>query len=82
MEGEEGEEHTIANDLVVTKYNMAAEIAQNVLKEILQKMIKEGTFLDEICDFGDRLLEEKTAKVVLFCRTCRPVLSYLSSSES
>ncbi|CAL4113968.1 unnamed protein product [Meganyctiphanes norvegica] len=56
------DEHTIAEDLVVTKYKMAGEIVNRVLKHCLTKCV-EGASVQEICADGDRLLEEETGKV-------------------
>merc|ERR1739838_376206 len=56
------DEHTIAEDLVVTKYKMAGEIVNRVLKTCLTKCI-DGASVQEICAEGDRLLNEETGKV-------------------
>lgn len=52
---------TIEDDLVVTKYKMAAEITNKILKEIVE-MCKEGQSVREVCMHGDKRLEEETAK--------------------
>jgi len=52
----------IESDLVVTKYNMAADIVNEVLKEVLAKC-QPGALIIDVCDFGDQQLTERTAKV-------------------
>ncbi|XP_058810168.1 proliferation-associated protein 2G4 isoform X2 [Phymastichus coffea] len=59
---EKDDEKTIAEDLVVTKYKMAGEIVNRVLKQILDKCIS-GNSVSEICEFGDKLLLDETNKV-------------------
>lgn len=49
-------------DIVVTKYNMGAEIVNAVLKELVGKC-KEGQSIGELIDEGDRLLQERSAKL-------------------
>ncbi|XP_045597910.1 proliferation-associated protein 2G4 [Procambarus clarkii] len=56
------DEHTIAEDLVVTKYKMAGEIVNRVLKLLVAKCVPLASVRD-ICAEGDRLLEEETSKV-------------------
>lgn len=55
-------EKTIAEDLVVTKYKMAGEIVNRVLKQVLEKCLA-GASVREICEYGDQLLNEETSKV-------------------
>merc|ERR1712214_98341 len=52
---------TIADDLVVTKYKMAAEITNKVLKEGVA-MCVAGASVREICAKCDERVEEETAK--------------------
>lgn len=66
-------EPTIAQDIVVTKYNMAAEIVNGILKEIVGKC-QVGQSVGELCDYGDQQLGERANKVsflsilgVFFC---------------
>ncbi|VDK76350.1 unnamed protein product [Onchocerca ochengi] len=59
---EKGVMETPASDLVVTKYAMAADIVNAVLKELISA-IKDGVEVGEICDLGDRLMSERIAKV-------------------
>uniref|UniRef100_A0A915Q3W9 Peptidase M24 domain-containing protein n=1 Tax=Setaria digitata TaxID=48799 RepID=A0A915Q3W9_9BILA len=59
---EKGVMETPASDLVVTKYAMAADIVSAVLKELLIA-VKDGAEVGEICDLGDRLMNERIAKV-------------------
>jgi len=56
-----GDLPTIADDLVVTKYKMAAEIVNKVLKEICDGC-KPGTSVREMCMLGDSRLVEETSK--------------------
>uniref|UniRef100_A0AAF5PIX6 Peptidase M24 domain-containing protein n=2 Tax=Wuchereria bancrofti TaxID=6293 RepID=A0AAF5PIX6_WUCBA len=53
---------TPASDLVVTKYAMAADIVNAVLRELITAT-KDGVEVGEICDLGDRLMNERIAKV-------------------
>lgn len=55
-------EKTIAEDLVVTKYKMAGEIVNRVLKQVIDKCVV-GASVREICEFGDKLVLEETNKV-------------------
>jgi curved DNA binding protein len=61
LSGDEGEQ-TIAKDIVVTKYNMAADIVNAVLKELISKCNADQSAL-ELCDYGDQQLNERTSKV-------------------
>jgi len=54
------EEKTISEDLVVTKYKMAGEIANRVLKKIIEKCVVGAKVLD-ICDFGDEQILAETS---------------------
>uniref|UniRef100_A0A914X121 Peptidase M24 domain-containing protein n=2 Tax=Plectus sambesii TaxID=2011161 RepID=A0A914X121_9BILA len=58
----ESEDETLANDLVVTKYNMAADIVNAILKELIAE-VKEGVEVGALCDSGDKKLAERTAKI-------------------
>jgi len=53
---------TIAEDLVVTKYKMAAEITNKVLKEVVEKTIG-GASTVELCTLGNKRLQEECEKV-------------------
>lgn len=52
---------TIADDLVVTKYKMAAEIVNKVLKELCEAC-KPGESVRGMCMLGDKRLLEETSK--------------------
>jgi len=52
---------TIAEDLVVTKYKMSAEIVNKVLKEMLAEC-KPGCSVRDLCVLGDKKLTEETGK--------------------
>ncbi|CAF1496791.1 unnamed protein product, partial [Didymodactylos carnosus] len=58
----ENQEETIASDLVVTKYKMASEITNRVLKEVLDRCVV-GASVKDTCIFGDKRLDEETGKV-------------------
>lgn len=52
---------TIAEDLVVTKYKMSAEIVNKVLKELMTEC-KPGCSVRDLCVLGDKKLTEETGK--------------------
>lgn len=52
---------TIADDLVVTKYKMAAEIVNKILKETVEQC-KPGASVRELCIISDKKLSEETSK--------------------
>lgn len=52
---------TISDDLVVTKYKMAAEIVNKVLKETVESA-KAGASVRDLCIKADQRLEEETGK--------------------
>jgi len=52
---------TISDDLVVTKYKMAAEITNKVLKELVEACNPSAS-VREVCMLGDRRLSEETGK--------------------
>jgi curved DNA binding protein len=62
MADQDQDELTVATDLVVTKYKMAAEMVNDILKQSIAKCVVGAKVVD-ICDFGDQLLLEGTAKV-------------------
>jgi len=55
-------ENTIANDLVVTKYKMAGEIANRVLQELIGRT-QVGVTALELCKIGDDMIMQETDKV-------------------
>lgn len=57
----DGELPTIADDLVVTKYKMAAEIVNKVLKEMIEAC-KPGASIRELCILSDKKLTDETNK--------------------
>ncbi|CBY43099.1 unnamed protein product, partial [Oikopleura dioica] len=61
-DSESDTEITIANDLVVTKYKMAGEIANRVLTALIEKTQIGATAL-EICKYGDDLIVQETDKI-------------------
>ncbi|KAH9490552.1 Proliferation-associated protein 2G4 [Bulinus truncatus] len=58
----ENVETTPANDIVVTKYKMAGDMVNAILKELIAKC-KEGVSVLELCEYGDNRLNEETSKV-------------------
>ena len=52
---------TIADDLVVTKYKMSAEIVNKVLREMMAEC-KPGRSVRDLCILGDKKLTEETSK--------------------
>lgn len=53
---------TIANDVVVTKYKVAAEIANKAIKLVVDACIAGATVLD-LAQLGDTLINEETSKI-------------------
>ncbi|KAF6018411.1 PA2G4 [Bugula neritina] len=62
MADREEEEQTIAEDVVVTKYKMVAEIVNNLVKELADKCVPGAKVL-ELCMYGDLKLNEGTSKI-------------------
>ncbi|XP_020632180.1 proliferation-associated protein 2G4-like [Orbicella faveolata] len=58
----EEEDPTIAEDVVVTKYKMAGDMANRVLKKLIDAATEETT-ARTLCQMGDNLIEEETSKV-------------------
>jgi curved DNA binding protein len=56
------QDQTIASDLVVTKYKMASEITQRVLREIIDRCVP-GASIKDTCIYGDKRLNEETLGV-------------------
>ncbi len=56
------QEETIASDLVVTKYKMASEITQRVLREVVDRCVP-GASIKDTCIYGDKRLDEETSRV-------------------
>jgi len=55
-------DYTLANPDTLTKYKVAADISQRVLKEV-SGWISEGASIVELCERGDKLLDEEVGKV-------------------
>lgn len=55
-------EPTPAEDIVVTKYKMAGDMVNGILRELIAKC-QDGASVIEICTFGDSRLNEETGKV-------------------
>uniref|UniRef100_A0A8C5G7K5 Peptidase M24 domain-containing protein n=1 Tax=Gouania willdenowi TaxID=441366 RepID=A0A8C5G7K5_GOUWI len=59
---EETQEQTIADDLVVTKYKMGAEIANQALKTVVAAATA-GTSVLSLCEKGDAFIVAETGKI-------------------
>lgn len=59
---DEQQEKTIAEDLVVTKYKMAGDIANRVIQAVAEKCVA-GASVRELCSVGDKMLVDETVKV-------------------
>nr|POE77953.1 curved dna-binding protein [Quercus suber] len=55
-------DYSLANPDTLTKYKTASQISQNVLSAV-SKLCSEGSKIVEICQKGDKLLEDEVAKV-------------------
>ncbi|KAK0263954.1 hypothetical protein LTS09_002305 [Friedmanniomyces endolithicus] len=55
-------DYSLANPDTLTKYKTAAQISQKVLEQVKQ-LCTEGVKILEICQKGDKLLEDEVAKV-------------------
>ncbi|KAL8621726.1 Proliferation-associated protein 2G4 [Nucella lapillus] len=62
MADSEDQEPTPAQDIVVTKYKMAGDMVNAILKELIGKC-SVGTSVLELCQLGDSRLKEETNKV-------------------
>lgn len=58
----EDEEPTIAEESVVTKYKSAGEIANRILRKIIEDSAA-GSTVCSLCQLGDKLILEETSKV-------------------
>ncbi|PAV71751.1 hypothetical protein WR25_04400 [Diploscapter pachys] len=56
------QDETLKNDVVTTKYNVAAEICNNALKEVLAA-VKDGAEVAVLCDLGDKFITEKVKTI-------------------
>uniref|UniRef100_A0AAX7T723 Peptidase M24 domain-containing protein n=1 Tax=Astatotilapia calliptera TaxID=8154 RepID=A0AAX7T723_ASTCA len=59
---DETQEQTIADDLVVTKYKMGAEIANQALKAVVEAA-KTGVSVLSLCEKGDAFIVAETGKI-------------------
>lgn len=63
MSGEdEQQEQTIAEDLVVTKYKMGGDIANRVLRSLVEAS-SSGVSVLSLCEKGDAMIMEETGKI-------------------
>ncbi|CAI4225512.1 unnamed protein product [Auanema sp. JU1783] len=56
------ENETLSNDIVLNKYQKAAEITNAVLKAVIAE-VKVGAEVGVLCDLGDKLILEKTSQI-------------------
>jgi curved DNA binding protein len=62
IEQEEGEKTFIEEQSILDKYKAAGEIADEVIKQVTEKCVV-GADIAEICEFGDKAIEEACLKV-------------------
>jgi len=55
-------DYTLNNPDTITKYKTAAQISEKVLAEV-SKLCVAGSKIVDICEKGDKLIEEELAKV-------------------
>lgn len=55
-------DYTLNNPDTLTKYKTAAQISEKVLAEV-SKLVVPGSKIVEVCQQGDKLIEEEVAKV-------------------
>ncbi|KAL6737253.1 hypothetical protein Aduo_010912 [Ancylostoma duodenale] len=56
------EDESLSSDVVVNKYQMAAQMVNEILKKLISE-VKEGVEVGSLCTMGDNLILEKTSKV-------------------
>eukprot|EP00058_Branchiostoma_floridae_P019926 XP_002605416.1 hypothetical protein BRAFLDRAFT_278505 [Branchiostoma floridae] len=56
------EEQTVAKDIVVTKYKMAGDMANGILRKLVAQCVT-GASVRDLCEAGDTLILEETGKV-------------------
>ncbi|XP_037784252.1 proliferation-associated protein 2G4-like [Penaeus monodon] len=71
----DNEEHTIAEDLVVTKYKMAGEIVNRTLKKLVEMCVPDAS-VRGICVEGDKMLMEECNKVFKKEKTMKKGLAF------
>ncbi|KAG8585760.1 hypothetical protein GDO81_005141, partial [Engystomops pustulosus] len=59
---DEQQEQTIAEDLVVTKYKMGGDIANKVLRALVEAATADTSILS-LCEKGDAMIMEETGKI-------------------
>lgn len=58
------EDETLSSDVVVNKYQMAAQMVNEILKKLISEAV-EGVQVGYLCTLGDTLILEKTSKVFI-----------------
>ncbi|CAH1249660.1 proliferation-associated protein 2G4-like [Branchiostoma lanceolatum] len=56
------EEQTVAKDIVVTKYKMAGDMANSILRKLVSQCVA-GASVRDLCEAGDTMILEETGKV-------------------
>ncbi|KAK8439096.1 DNA-binding protein, 42 kDa [Candidozyma auris] len=64
-------DYSIANPDVVDKYKSAGSISTAVLAEV-RKAVKEGAKVFDLCELGDKLMEEQLSKGIAFPTCVNP----------
>lgn len=62
LDAQEEEDPTISDDVVVTKYKMAGDMANRVLRSVLGQCV-DGASARAICEHGDKMILDETHKV-------------------
>lgn len=72
-------DYTLNNPDTLTKYKTAAQISEKVLAEV-SKLCVAGEKIVEICEKGDKLIEEELAKVYRGKKITKGTLCWLGAS--
>ncbi|TGZ66489.1 hypothetical protein CRM22_005296 [Opisthorchis felineus] len=78
MSDHESEELDVLDDVVVTKYKMAAEVTNSVLSELI-KLSVPGAKIVELCKLGDQRLQDESAKLFKREKAMKKGISYPTS---
>ncbi|KAG5450604.1 Proliferation-associated protein 2G4 [Clonorchis sinensis] len=78
MSDHESEELDVLDDVVVTKYKMAAEVTNSVLSELI-KLSVPGAKIVELCKLGDQRIQDESAKLFKREKAMKKGISYPTS---
>ncbi|EHB17641.1 Proliferation-associated protein 2G4 [Heterocephalus glaber] len=79
MSGEdEQQEQTITEDLVVTKYKMGGDIANRVLRSLVESS-SSGVSVLSLCEKGDAMIMEETGKIFKKEKEMKKGIAFLTS---